>query len=221
MKCLAQCPGEFISKEAFLCSLALCYVYVPCASSRSLCASRDSSVSYSHIALSLRMSASGNTEDRISYLFTMYAIVYAAERYVTESHARVYTALSRSARHRSLTHSSFATVRIVTTASSTRPTICTYSSTSRASTSFPKYVHLTQSVRAPLDGRVAHTRSCLMRVPWSAEVLRCVRRVSRHHGRHALERAVCRVGAPVPSAHGRTYALECATLRWISQQTRE
>lgn len=28
MKCLEVCIGEYISKEAFICILALCYVYV-------------------------------------------------------------------------------------------------------------------------------------------------------------------------------------------------
>lgn len=27
MKCIEACPGDFISKEAFICILALCYVY--------------------------------------------------------------------------------------------------------------------------------------------------------------------------------------------------
>ncbi|KAG7394105.1 hypothetical protein PHYBOEH_005660 [Phytophthora boehmeriae] len=54
MQCVKDVPGDSISKEAFICILALCY--------------------------------EGNTEDRISYIFTMYNITLTGENNNEEGH---------------------------------------------------------------------------------------------------------------------------------------
>ncbi|RLN53332.1 hypothetical protein BBJ29_000435 [Phytophthora kernoviae] len=54
MQCIKDVPGDSISKEAFICILALCY--------------------------------EGNTEDRISYIFTMYNITLTGENNNEEGH---------------------------------------------------------------------------------------------------------------------------------------
>ncbi|KAF4320062.1 hypothetical protein BBO99_00005927 [Phytophthora kernoviae] len=54
MQCIKDVPGDAISKEAFICILALCY--------------------------------EGNTEDRISYIFTMYNITLTGENNNEEGH---------------------------------------------------------------------------------------------------------------------------------------
>lgn len=87
MKCIETSPGDFISKEAFICILALCYVYVMgtvVLEARSMIGQVGSAYGTDVVGLlpPFPPFRSGNTDDRISYMFSMYTIVYAAERFV-------------------------------------------------------------------------------------------------------------------------------------------
>jgi hypothetical protein len=74
MKIFADEDGDFVSREMFVCSLALCYEYglwQPIRLGHTVANAETRIFGYL---------CRGNTEDRISYIFTMYGIIYGLER---------------------------------------------------------------------------------------------------------------------------------------------